>query len=121
MRQRDFFTEYTLMSLAAIGAFYIGEYPEGVAVMLFYTRIGEALQERAVERARRNIRAPRRYPARTGERFGGRETGGDARCAGRAGPDDRGAFFFFFGIFFFLPNNLLPFCPCISVTNKSDY
>ena len=56
MRQRDFFTEYTLMSLAAIGAFYIGEYPEGVAVMLFYS-IGEALQERAVERARRNIRA----------------------------------------------------------------
>ena len=52
MRQRDFFTEYTLMSLAAIGAFYIGEYPEGVAVMLFYS-IGEALQERAVERARR--------------------------------------------------------------------
>lgn len=47
MRQRDFFTEYTLMSLAAIGAFYIGEYPEGVAVMLFYS-IGEALQERAV-------------------------------------------------------------------------
>ena len=33
----------------------------------------------------------RRYPARTGERFGGRETGGYARCAGRAGPDDRGA------------------------------
>lgn len=30
MRQRDFFTEYTLMSLAAIGAFYIGEYPEGL-------------------------------------------------------------------------------------------
>ena len=56
MRQRDFFTEYTLMSLGAIGAFYIGEYPEGVAVMLFYS-IGEALQERAVERARRNIRA----------------------------------------------------------------
>ena len=56
MRQRDFFTEYTLMSLAAIGAFYIGEYPEGAAVMLFYS-IGEALQERAVERARRNIRA----------------------------------------------------------------
>lgn len=55
MREQDFFTEYTLMSLAAIGAFYIGEYPEGVAVMLFYS-IGEALQERAVERARRNIR-----------------------------------------------------------------
>ena len=31
MRQRDFFTEYTLMSLAAIGAFYIGEYPEAVS------------------------------------------------------------------------------------------
>ena len=44
------------MSLAAIGAFYIGEYPEGVAVMLFYS-IGEKFQDSAVSRARSNIRA----------------------------------------------------------------
>ncbi len=54
-RQRDFFTEHTLMSIAALGAFCIGEYPEAVAVMLFYS-IGEGLQERAVARVRRNIR-----------------------------------------------------------------
>ena len=44
------------MSLAAIGAFYIGEYPEGVAVMLFYS-IGEKFQDSVVSRARSNIRA----------------------------------------------------------------
>lgn len=54
-RQKDFFTEHTLMSIAAFGAFFIGEYPEGVAVMLFYS-IGEGLQERAVRRVRQNIR-----------------------------------------------------------------
>lgn len=56
IRDKDFFNEYTLMSLAAAGAFYIGEYPEGVAVMLFYA-VGESLQERAVSKARSNIRA----------------------------------------------------------------
>lgn len=54
-RNKDFFTEHTLMSIAAFGAFFIGEYPEGVAVMLFYS-IGEGLQERAVRRVRQNIR-----------------------------------------------------------------
>ena len=44
------------MLIASIGAFAIGEYPEGVAVMLFYS-IGEALQDKAVARARRNISA----------------------------------------------------------------
>lgn len=53
--KRDFFSEFTLMTIATIGAFYIGEYPEGVAVMLFYS-IGEAFQDRAVDKARRNIR-----------------------------------------------------------------
>lgn len=43
------------MLLATIGAFCIGEYPEGVAVMLFYS-VGERVQHRAVDRARRNIR-----------------------------------------------------------------
>ena len=42
------------MSVASIGAFAIGEYPEAVAVMALYC-IGEALQDRAVDRARSNI------------------------------------------------------------------
>ncbi|MBP6064563.1 MAG: heavy metal translocating P-type ATPase [Bacteroides sp.] len=53
--QLDFFNEFTLMSIATIGAFSIGEYPEGVAVMLFYY-IGELFQARAVGKAKRNIR-----------------------------------------------------------------
>ena len=36
IRNRDCFNEFTLMVLAAVGAFCIGEYPEAVAVMLFY-------------------------------------------------------------------------------------
>lgn len=52
--EKEFFTEYTLMSLAAFGAFYIGEYPEGVAVMLFYS-IGERFQDAAVGKARSHI------------------------------------------------------------------
>lgn len=50
----DIFSEFMLMTIACIGAFAIGEYPEGVAVMLLYC-IGEALQDRAVDRARDNI------------------------------------------------------------------
>ena len=52
----DFFTEFLLMSIATVGAFYIGEYPEGVAVMLFYA-IGELFQSMAVRRAKANIKA----------------------------------------------------------------
>lgn len=52
--QKDVFSEFTLMSLATFGAFYIGEYPEGVAVMLFYS-LGELLQEKAVNKAKRDI------------------------------------------------------------------
>ena len=40
----DVFSEFMLMSVASIGAFAIGEYPEAVAVMLFYC-IGETLQD----------------------------------------------------------------------------
>ena len=43
IRYSDFFSEFFLMSIATIGAFAIGEYPEGVAVMLFYS-VGEAFQ-----------------------------------------------------------------------------
>ncbi|WP_416349569.1 heavy metal translocating P-type ATPase [Proteiniphilum sp.] len=56
MWKKDVFNEFTLMSVATIGAFFIGEYPEGVAVMLFYS-IGELFQDAAVSRARRNIGA----------------------------------------------------------------
>ncbi len=52
----EFFTEFFLMSLATIGAFAIGEYPEGVAVMLFYA-VGELFQTAAVRRAKGNIKA----------------------------------------------------------------
>lgn len=56
MARKDYFSEFTLMSVATIGAFYIGEYPEGVAVMLFYA-VGEMFQDKAVDRAKRNISA----------------------------------------------------------------
>lgn len=56
IRQKDIFSEYTLMSIATIGAFFIGEYPEGVAVMLFYA-VGELFQDSAVNRAKRSISA----------------------------------------------------------------
>lgn len=48
------FDENFLMSIATVGAFSIGEYPEGVAVMLFY-QIGELFQSMAVNRSRRSI------------------------------------------------------------------
>lgn len=54
--RKDFFTEFTLMVLATIGAFAIGEYPEGVAVMLFYA-VGELFQSAAVNKAKNNIKA----------------------------------------------------------------
>ena len=55
IRKGDFFSEFFLMSVATIGAFGIGEYPEGVAVMLFYG-IGEIFQSLAVSRAKSNIK-----------------------------------------------------------------
>ena len=51
-----FFSEFFLMSIATIGAFAIGEYPEGVAVMLFYS-VGEVFQTLAVSRAQANIKS----------------------------------------------------------------
>ena len=56
IRRGDFFTEFFLMSIATLGAFAIGEYPEGVAVMLFYA-VGELFQNAAVKRAKGNIKA----------------------------------------------------------------
>lgn len=48
------FDEKFLMSIATIGAFFIGEYPEGVAVMLFY-QVGELFQSYAVGKSRKSI------------------------------------------------------------------
>ena len=55
IRKSDFFSEFFLMSIATIGAFAIGEFPEGVAVMLFYA-VGEVFQTLAVQRAKTNIK-----------------------------------------------------------------
>ncbi|MCK8823885.1 heavy metal translocating P-type ATPase [Fuchsiella alkaliacetigena] len=48
------FDENFLMTIATTGAFLIGEFPEGVAVMLFY-KVGEGLQNAAVDSSRRSI------------------------------------------------------------------
>jgi len=55
MRKGEIFSEFLLMGIATIGAFAIGEFPEGVAVMLFYA-IGEIFQTLAVTRAKANIK-----------------------------------------------------------------
>ena len=56
MLKGELFSEFLLMCIATAGAFAIGEYPEGVAVMLFYT-IGEVFQTLAVKRAKANIKS----------------------------------------------------------------
>ena len=55
-RHGDIMNEFTLMILASVGAFFIGEYPEAVAVLLFYS-FGEKLQDRAAGKARDHIRS----------------------------------------------------------------
>lgn len=55
IRKGEIFSEFLLMSIATVGAFSIGEFPEGVAVMLFYA-IGEIFQTLAVQRAKANIK-----------------------------------------------------------------
>ncbi|MFW6415452.1 MAG: heavy metal translocating P-type ATPase, partial [Thermodesulfobacteriota bacterium] len=50
----EFFDEFFLMSVATIGAFFIGAYPEAVAVMLFF-KVGEMFQDKAVSRSRDSI------------------------------------------------------------------
>ncbi|MDR1230279.1 MAG: cadmium-translocating P-type ATPase [Spirochaetaceae bacterium] len=56
IRRGEIFDENFLMGIATVGAFVIGEYPEGAAVMFFY-RIGEAFQDYAVGRSRKSISA----------------------------------------------------------------
>ncbi|TDN87656.1 Cd2+/Zn2+-exporting ATPase [Salegentibacter sp. 24] len=50
----DVFNEFFLMGIATIGAFYLGQYAEGVAVMLFYA-VGELFQGAAVNKAKKSI------------------------------------------------------------------
>lgn len=54
IRNGQIFDENFLMSIATIGAFLVGEYPEGVAVMLFY-QVGELFQSYAVDKSRNSI------------------------------------------------------------------
>lgn len=56
MRKGELFSEFLLMGIATIGAFAIAQFPEGVAVMLFYA-IGEIFQTLAVKRAKANIKS----------------------------------------------------------------
>jgi Cd2+/Zn2+-exporting ATPase len=56
IKKGQFFSEFSLMVIATLGAFAIGQYPEGVAVMLFYC-IGENFQGLAVKRAKSNIKS----------------------------------------------------------------
>lgn len=56
IKKGSYFTEFLLMSIATIGAFVLGEYPEGVSVMLFYA-VGELFQGAAVKRAKGNIQS----------------------------------------------------------------
>lgn len=55
VRKGNLFSEFFLMTIATVGAFAIGEYPEAVSVMLFYA-IGEIFQSIAVTRAQNNIK-----------------------------------------------------------------
>jgi len=55
IRKGDVFSEFLLMSIATVGAFAIGEYPEAVAVMLFYA-VGEVFQTLALTRAKASIK-----------------------------------------------------------------
>ncbi|MDR2900180.1 MAG: cadmium-translocating P-type ATPase [Treponema sp.] len=56
LRNGNALDENFLMSIATIGAFAIGEWPEAVGVMMFYM-IGEMIQDSAVERSRKSINA----------------------------------------------------------------
>ena len=56
IKNGDIFSEFFLMTIATVGAFAIGEYPEGVAVMLFYS-VGEVFQTIAVSKAKNNIKS----------------------------------------------------------------
>ncbi|MBV7440272.1 cadmium-translocating P-type ATPase [Weeksellaceae bacterium TAE3-ERU29] len=55
LKKGSFFNEFSLMTIATLGAFFLKEYPEAVGVMLFYT-VGELFQGMAVKKAKKNIK-----------------------------------------------------------------
>ena len=55
LKNGQLFDEHFLMMIATVGAFFVGEYAEGVAVMLFY-QIGEIFQDKAVGKSRDSIK-----------------------------------------------------------------
>ncbi len=54
IKRGNYFDENTLMTIATLGAFMIGEYPEAVVVMLFY-EVGELFQSYAIGKSRKSI------------------------------------------------------------------
>ena len=56
LRSKEFLDENFLMVIASGGAFFLGEWPEAVAVMLFY-QVGELFEDHAVDKSRRSIAA----------------------------------------------------------------
>ena len=62
IKRGKIFDENFLMAVASVGAFVIGEYPEAVAVMLFY-QIGELFEDYAVGKSRKSIRRADEYPS----------------------------------------------------------
>ena len=56
LKEGEIFSEYLLMIIATIGAFFIGEYHESVMVMLLFI-VGELLQGKAVEKSRESIQS----------------------------------------------------------------
>lgn len=54
--KKDMFDENFIMTIATLGAFFIGEYKEAIAVLLFY-KVGEFLQDKAVENSKKKIKS----------------------------------------------------------------
>ena len=67
------FEEDTLMTIAIIAAFVIGEYPESVAIVLLF-KLGEFIEDKAVEKANKNINSIASLRVQTANLVNGKET-----------------------------------------------
>ena len=67
------FEEDTLMTIAIIAAFIIGEYPESVAIVLLF-KLGEVIENKAVEKANKNINSIASLKVQTANKIIGKET-----------------------------------------------
>ena len=67
------FEEDTLMTIAIIAAFIIGEYPESVAIILLF-KLGEVIENKAVEKANQNINSIASLKVQTANKIIGKET-----------------------------------------------